>query len=237
MSHAQSISVYLQDHLVGATTGADVAEQAADRHRDDAMSELLAPLAAQCRADHALLEKLVRGVTAAPDDTLAAPDADAPLSLEIDLPGLASRFGHRLHDADMPVTVSQAELFVRSLQLMQPTSRRELYFATRAIFVTDYDDVATFDRVFAEVFGEDASPPAADEQPRADVDEVRAMNAQRQIYRRRGWPAGSASTWVDGDPDRRRLPRAADAEADADGEVNPHLHDIFLLETLSSGIE
>src|SRR5215213_7749279 len=99
------------------------------------MSELLVSLAEQCRADHALLESLVRGVTAAPDDALA-PDADAPLSLEIDLPGLASRFGHRLHDADMPVTVSQAELFVRSLQLMQPSSRRELYFATRAIFVS-----------------------------------------------------------------------------------------------------
>jgi len=99
---------------------------------DDELGEFFAPLAEQIKADHALLERLVAGVTSAPQDPPAPPaHADTLLSLDIDLPGLAAGFGHRLHDADMPITVAQAELFVRSLQLMHPGSRRELYFATR----------------------------------------------------------------------------------------------------------
>ena len=239
MPHDKSISVYLHDHLAGASSGVDIAEQAAERHRDDELGEFFAPLAEQIRADHALIKDLVAGLNAATEDARAAQPADDELSLDIDLPALASRFGHRLHDADMPVTVSQAELFVRSLQLMQPSSRRELYFATRAIFVTDFEDVPTFDRVFADVFGAGPSPDAVQPPPADALDEVRAMNAQRHTYRRHGWPARSASTWVEGDPDRRRLPRATDADAasDADARPNPHLHDIFSLETLSAGIE
>jgi uncharacterized protein with von Willebrand factor type A (vWA) domain len=58
----------------------------------------------------------------------------------------------------MPVTPQQSAQYARSLQLVQPCSRRALYLTTRAIFVTDVADVALFDGLYAEVFG---SPGAA----------------------------------------------------------------------------
>ena len=233
MPYEESISIYLHDHLAGATAGVDIVEQAVDRHGCDELGGFIAPLAAEIKADHAVLEALIEGMTGAqPAGGAPAPIAAAAIALDIDLPGLAGAFSHRLRDADLPVTVAQTELYARSLQLMEPGSRQELYFATRAIFVTDIDDVATFDRVFAEVFGGDVAP--ATPQPPvtgATQDDLRAMNAQRQIYRRRGWQARGASTWVEGDSDRRGSPRAAE------GSDNSHLSDIFMLETLSAGIE
>ena len=74
-------------------------------------------------------------------------------TLDVDLVALASAFGQRLHEADLPVTPLQSEQYVRSLQLVQPRSRQALYLTTRAIFVTDVEDVARFDDAFAEVFG------------------------------------------------------------------------------------
>lgn len=55
----ESIEVYLNDHLAGATAGVNLVEQAADRHRSDAMGEFFAPLAADIKADLATLEKLM----------------------------------------------------------------------------------------------------------------------------------------------------------------------------------
>jgi uncharacterized protein with von Willebrand factor type A (vWA) domain len=74
-------------------------------------------------------------------------------TFDVDLPALASAFGQRLHEAYMPVTPLQSEQYARSLQLVQPGSRRALYLTSRAIFVTDVADVALFDSVFAEIFG------------------------------------------------------------------------------------
>jgi hypothetical protein len=65
----------------------------------------------------------------------------------------------RLHEAEIPVTPAQAECYEQSLQLTKPRSRRELYYRTRAIFLTDSEQLATFNRVFAEVFG---APAGAD---------------------------------------------------------------------------
>lgn len=75
------------------------------------------------------------------------------VDFEVDLPGLASGFSQRLHDAGVPVTPSQTEQYTRALKLTKPVSRRRLYCTTRAIFVTGFQQVAAFDRVFAEVFG------------------------------------------------------------------------------------
>lgn len=79
-----------------------------------------------------------------------------PLSRErrlaIDLPAMAATFGHRLHEADLPVTPAQSQQFALSLALTRPTSLRRLYFTARAVFVTEPEQTATFDRVFEEVF-------------------------------------------------------------------------------------
>jgi uncharacterized protein with von Willebrand factor type A (vWA) domain len=74
-------------------------------------------------------------------------------TFDVDLPGLASAFGQRLHEAGMPVTPNQSVQYATALQLTKPGSRQRLYVLTRAIFVTDQQQVATFDLVFLEVFG------------------------------------------------------------------------------------
>lgn len=74
-------------------------------------------------------------------------------AVEVDLAALAAAFGQRLHEADMEVTPDQSEQYVCSLALAQPRSRAALYHTTRAVFVRHVEQVATFDRVFAEVFG------------------------------------------------------------------------------------
>ena len=55
----ESIEVYLNDHLAGATAGVNLVEQAADRHRSDDLGEFFAPLAAEIKADLATLETLM----------------------------------------------------------------------------------------------------------------------------------------------------------------------------------
>ena len=56
----------------------------------------------------------------------------------------------------MPVTPSQTQQYARSLVLTKPVSRRRLYWTTRAVFVTGFIQLPTFDRVFREVFGSSA---------------------------------------------------------------------------------
>ena len=55
----ESIEVYLNDHLAGATAGVNLVEQATDRHRSDELGEFFAPLAADIKADLATLEGLI----------------------------------------------------------------------------------------------------------------------------------------------------------------------------------
>jgi len=55
----ESIEVYLNDHLAGATAGVNLVEQAAYRHRSDELGEFFAPLAADIKADHARLGALI----------------------------------------------------------------------------------------------------------------------------------------------------------------------------------
>ena len=76
--------------------------------------------------------------------------------LHLDLPAVVGAFSQRLHDAGMPVTPSQTQQYARSLVLTKPVSRRRLYWTTRAVFVTGFIQLPTFERVFREVFGTSA---------------------------------------------------------------------------------
>ncbi len=104
--------------------------------------------------------------------------------LTLDLPAVVGAFSQRLHDAGMPVTPSQTQQYAHSLALIKPVSRRRLYGATRAIFVTGFIQVPTFDRVFREVFGssgkstfdesdvelEPAPPKDSEETPETEIE-------------------------------------------------------------------
>jgi uncharacterized protein with von Willebrand factor type A (vWA) domain len=96
------------------------------------------------------------------DDDNAAASHDGVFRVEellLDLPAVVGAFSQRLHAAGVPVTPTQSEQCARSLKLTKPESRRQLYFTTRAIFVTGFQQVASFNRVFAEVFGTGGKRP------------------------------------------------------------------------------
>jgi uncharacterized protein with von Willebrand factor type A (vWA) domain len=111
----------------------------------------------------------------ADDANGAVPDFKV-VDFDVDLPGLASGFSQRLHTAGVPVTPSQTEQYTRALKLTKPVSRRRLYCTTRAIFVTGFQQVPAFNRVFAEVFGTRKSKRADDYdvelEDAADVEQV-----------------------------------------------------------------
>ena len=85
---------------------------------------------------------------------------DLPATLDLDIAALAGAFGHRLYDAGVSVTPDQSQLFALSMQLVKPSTLRQLYYTTRSIFVTDPDELGIFDRVFALVFDPAGSHPA-----------------------------------------------------------------------------
>jgi uncharacterized protein len=94
-------------------------------------------------------------------------------TLWLDLPGTVGAFGRRLHEAGLPVTVTQSAAFARALELVRPLSRRRLYCTARAVFVSDPGQVREFERVFADVFG--AAP--ASEAPADDPDSSTSVPA------------------------------------------------------------
>ncbi len=97
----------------------------------------------------------------------------------LDLPLLVGAFSRRLHEAGIPAGAERATRFARALTLIQGwaglASRRRLYWAARAVFVSDRSQVPIFDRVFAEVFGSAAppseAPPAEETEPVPDAAE------------------------------------------------------------------
>ena len=126
-------------------------------------------------------------------------------------PRSSSAFSQRLHEAGMPVTPSQTAA-VRALarSLTKPVSRRRLYWTTRAVFVTGFIQVPTFDRVFREVFGSRGegatpttttsssrpAPPKDDERERR-----RPMDDEDDRSGARGRPGRQQMNAGDGDDD------------------------------------
>ena len=109
------------------------------------------------------------------DDGNGAAPTFAVVDFEVDLPALASAFSQRLHAAGVPVTPSQTEQYTHALKLTKPVSRRRLYCTTRAIFVTGFQQIPAFNRVFAEVFGARKTsgvPEDFDPDIEAEVDQI-----------------------------------------------------------------
>ena len=81
---------------------------------------------------------------------------DQPFSVRtahLDLPALAGSFSRRLRDAGVPITAERASRFAYALALVEPVSRRRLYWTARAVLVSDSAQVKAFDSVFSSVFG------------------------------------------------------------------------------------
>jgi uncharacterized protein with von Willebrand factor type A (vWA) domain len=105
----------------------------------------------------------------------------------IDLPALAAAFGRAIHDAGLPVTPERSARFARAVALAPPVTRDELYWTARAVFVSAFDQIAVFDRVFAGVFdgvvdpasarGDQNAPPLQDASAGAPTSRSRAGSA------------------------------------------------------------
>jgi uncharacterized protein with von Willebrand factor type A (vWA) domain len=78
----------------------------------------------------------------------------------LDLPATVGAFARRLHAAGLPMPPARSADMARALALVEPVSRRRLYWTARAVVVTDPTQVKAFDAVFAAVFG--GAPPARD---------------------------------------------------------------------------
>jgi uncharacterized protein len=70
----------------------------------------------------------------------------------IDVPVFAAAFGRAIHAAGIPVTPERSARFARALTLAPPSTRRELYWTARTVFISDRDQLDTFDGLFAAVF-------------------------------------------------------------------------------------
>ncbi|HEY2601441.1 MAG TPA: VWA domain-containing protein [Thermoleophilaceae bacterium] len=74
-------------------------------------------------------------------------------TIELDLPPLVGSFSRRLHDAGLPITPARSADFARALTIVEPITRRRLYWTARGVFVSDHSQVNAFDAVFFAVFG------------------------------------------------------------------------------------
>lgn len=77
---------------------------------------------------------------------------------------LAAAFGRLVHDAGIPCSAERSVRFARALQIAEPTTRAQLYWTARTVFVSAREHADEFDRLFALVFDGVADPAG----PRGD---------------------------------------------------------------------
>ncbi len=111
-------------------------------------------------------------------------------TLGLDLPAVAGTFSRRLHEAGVPVTAERAAWFAQALAVVEPISRRRLYWTARAAFVSDRMQVPAFDRVFASVFG--SAPPLGDA-PEAATEPAESVPNEEPRRTTDGAPRGAAT--------------------------------------------
>src|SRR3954447_7201917 len=124
------------------------------------------------------------------------------VDFDVPLPDLSASFSQRLHEAGVPVTPGMSEQFARALKLTKPVSRRRLYCVARAIFVTGFQQVGTFNRIFAEVFGKGArANPDLDVElePAPPADELDSEAPEQEIKTQEGVSEGSGLNAGEGD--------------------------------------
>jgi len=106
-------------------------------------------------------------------------------TVALDLPALTVAFGRRLHDAGIPMTAEREARFARALAVVEPISRRRLYWTARAALVSDATQVKAFDAVFASVFGTGGAhvPGAAPAAPSVGAPPDERPASERELRR------------------------------------------------------
>jgi uncharacterized protein len=90
-------------------------------------------------------------------------------TIHLDLPPLVGALSRRLHDAGVPMTPERSADLARALTLVEPMTRRRLYWTARALSVSDRTQVRAFDAVFFSVFGGARDPQDSDPEDDATV--------------------------------------------------------------------
>src|SRR4051812_7894684 len=144
------------------------------------------------------------------------PDAPVAFSVRtarLDLPAVVGAFSRRLHDAGVPVTAERSARFARALTLVEPITRRRLYWTARAALVSSPTQVPAFDAVFSAVFGSAGADDAARPDPDAPT-RVSAPADERPVAQREPRPAARAADL----PPRTASLAAPRPERDRSGE-------------------
>ena len=149
----------------------------------------------------------------------------------IDIPGLATALGQRLRAAGVPVTPERSARFARSLALIAPQRRSDLYWTARAVFVSSQAQLPTFDRVFAAVFdpalepdeerGDPYTPTLSGSQSseRPPDPRARSVPGERENERSGGMRGTSSEPSSDEDQEREiEVPLAMASEEERLGE-------------------
>ncbi|HEY6396095.1 MAG TPA: VWA domain-containing protein [Solirubrobacteraceae bacterium] len=146
-------------------------------------------------------------------------------TIHLDLPALAGALSQRLRRAGLPMTAERAVSFADATALVEPITRRRLYWTARAVFVSDSAQVKAFDSVFWSVFGarngrEDPElvpdevrtvPAPPDNRPRADIEAAREGSGMA-TPQADGPPAPASGESDEGDLGELLVPVAPSAE-------------------------
>jgi uncharacterized protein len=118
-------------------------------------------------------------------------------TIHLDLPALAGAFSRRLREAGVPITAERGANFAHALALVKPITRRRLYWAARAVLVSDSTQLKAFDSVFFSVFG--AREPGPEFEP-DDVERATATEpgATPEGHAEAGVGGGSRSSTASG---------------------------------------
>ncbi len=113
----------------------------------------------------------------------------------VDLAAFAAALAARLRDAGIPVSASGQASLVQALQQLVPRTPAALYWGARLTLVSRVDELATFDAVFASLFGVFGSAEP-------DVPTAHHRPLQARAHR---WPASGTAPSGDLVPPKPRI--------------------------------
>jgi uncharacterized protein with von Willebrand factor type A (vWA) domain len=140
--------------------------------------------------------------------------SSGPVLGGVDRAAFAAAFADRLRRAGVLVSVRAVTALVQALAVSPPRGQGELYWLSRLALVKTPQELATFDRVFAEVFGE--TSPAEEPPSRPGNSRVPSPGEDRPA-------ALAAAVGGQGLPWHTRPAPVAPAEGAADGPSLPEL--------------
>ena len=119
-----------------------------------------------------------------------------------DLASIATSFGERLRDSGLAVTPERSARFLAALTVADARSLDQVYWIGRTVFVTDRDQIASFDRVFDWVFrgmvdlvdAPGAIPPVDESSRGSSAESERAPQGETAHERQQGGPRGTSAS-------------------------------------------